>query len=80
MHPPRTINPAAPSPGRAPRATVRDLELLRHLTGGLSTARIAAAMSITVNTVRTRIRRLEHKLSVGGRDQVVDCARQLGII
>jgi DNA-binding CsgD family transcriptional regulator len=54
----------------------RDLELLRHLAAGLSTARTAAAMSITTNTVRTRIRRLERKFSVVGRDQVVDCARE----
>jgi DNA-binding NarL/FixJ family response regulator len=62
--------------GRSPRVTTRDLELLRHLADGLSTVRIAAAMSITTTTVRTRIRRLERRLSVTGRAQLMDCARQ----
>jgi len=80
MYPSRPVIPATPSRGRAPVVSARDLELLRRLADGLSTARIAAAMSITTNTVRTHIRRLEHKLSVVGRDQVVDCARQHGLV
>jgi DNA-binding CsgD family transcriptional regulator len=80
MPPFRPATPAAPEPGPAPKATGRDLELLQHLADGLSTARVAAAMSITTNTARTRIRRLEYKLSVVGREQIVDCARQLGLV
>jgi len=76
----RPVPAAAAGRDRAPSVTARDLELLRHLADRLSTARIAAAMSITKNTARTRIRRLERKLSVVGRGQVVDCARQLGLI
>jgi DNA-binding CsgD family transcriptional regulator len=80
MYPSRPVTPATPSRGGAPVVSARDLELLRHLADGLSTARIAAAMSITTNTVRTRIRLLEQKLSVVGRDQILDCARQHGLI
>jgi DNA-binding CsgD family transcriptional regulator len=80
VHPSHPVIPAALSPGRTPRVSTRDLELLRHLADGLSTARVASAMSITTNTVRTRIRRLEQKLSVVGRDQVLDCARDHGLI
>jgi DNA-binding CsgD family transcriptional regulator len=58
----------------------RDLELLRHLAAAMSTAAVAAAMSISTNTVRTRIRRLARKLSVVGRAQVAERAYQLGII
>ncbi|MGY1640321.1 helix-turn-helix transcriptional regulator [Geodermatophilus sp. SYSU D00703] len=67
MHPIPPVTSTAGARGRAPWVTTRDLELLRHLADGLSTARIAAAMSITTNTVRTCIRRLEHRLSVTGR-------------
>jgi DNA-binding CsgD family transcriptional regulator len=42
--------------------TARDHELLAHLTDGRSTGQIAAAMAISTNTVRTRIRRLTRKL------------------
>ena len=58
----------------------RDRELLRHLAEGRSTSEIAAAMSVTRNTVRTRIRRVRGKLAVPARDRVVDAARDLGVI
>jgi LuxR family maltose regulon positive regulatory protein len=48
----------------SPRLNDRDLELLRHLSNGLSTAQISAAMSVTTNTTRTRIRRVRRKLAV----------------
>ena len=60
--------------------TGRDLEVLRHLAAGRSTAGIAAAMSISSNTVRTRIRRLANKLGAPARDQVVSRARILGVL
>jgi DNA-binding CsgD family transcriptional regulator len=58
----------------------RDLEALRHLAAGRSTAQIAVAMSISTNTVRTRIRRVQDKLAAPDRDQVVDAARILGVL
>lgn len=63
-----------------PALTERDREVLRHLADGMSTARVAAVMSISTNTVRTRIRRLQRKLTVLERDQIVDVARGLGIV
>jgi LuxR family transcriptional regulator, maltose regulon positive regulatory protein len=59
--------------------TERDRELLGRLSGGWSTAQIAEAMSLTDNTVRTRIRRLERKMAVTGRDRAVRRAHDLGI-
>jgi hypothetical protein len=45
---PSACHPSRTAARRAPRAaTARDIELLRHLAGSLSAARIAAAMSIT---------------------------------
>jgi DNA-binding CsgD family transcriptional regulator len=58
----------------------RDLELLRHLADGKSTPQIAAAMSVTSNTARTRIRRVKRKLAIPQREQVVEAARALGAI
>jgi ATP/maltotriose-dependent transcriptional regulator MalT len=66
-------------PPRVP-LTGRDLEALSHLAAGRSTAGIAAAMSISTNTVRTRIRRLQTVLGAPVRDQVVPRARTLGLL
>jgi DNA-binding CsgD family transcriptional regulator len=58
----------------------RDLELLRHLADGMSTGGIAAAMSVTTNTARTRIRRVQRKLAAPHREQVVAEAQHLGVL
>lgn len=60
--------------------TERDLQTARHLAAGLSTAAIAAAMSISTNTARTRIRRLQRMLGAPTRAQVVAQARALDIL
>jgi DNA-binding CsgD family transcriptional regulator len=67
-------------PDGAPGLNDRDLELLRHLADGKSTPEIAAARSVTSNTARTRIRRIQRKLATPHRGQVVDAARQRGVI
>jgi len=74
--------PVPSADGVHPRVplTSRDLEALRHLAAGRSTAGIAAAMSISTNTVRTRIRRLQDVLGAPVRDQVVPRARTLGVL
>lgn len=69
-----------PRPDGVPVLSDRDRELLRHLAEGRSTSEIAAEMSVTRNTVRTRIRRVRGKLAVPARDRVVDAARDLGVI
>ena len=75
--PPTAVTDGAPQ--RMP-LTGRDLEALRHLAAGRSTAGIATAMSISTNTVRTRIRRLQAVLGAPARDQVVPRARTLGVL
>lgn len=74
--------PASTTAGAGPWASLtrRDLEVLHHLAAGRSTAAIAAAMSVSTNTVRTRIHRLQNKLGGLGRDQVVPRARTLGLL
>jgi LuxR family maltose regulon positive regulatory protein len=86
------LNPSATAPrpagdvARRPEPQVvqelseRELEVLRHLAGMLSTAEIAATMFISVNTVRTHIRSILRKLGVSRRNQAVRRARERGIL
>ena len=76
----RVLDQAAFRAGRISGLTSRDLELLRHLADGRSTGQISAAMSVTGNTTRTRIRRVQRKLVVARREHVVAAARQLGVV
>jgi len=58
----------------------RDVEVLRCLEARRSTAEIAAALGVSVNTARTRIRRVEVKLGVLCREGAVQAARDLGLL
>lgn len=58
----------------------RDLEVLRCLEQGRSIAEVAAVLSVSRNTVRTRLRRIQGKLSAEGRDDAVRRAREHGIL
>jgi DNA-binding CsgD family transcriptional regulator len=51
-----------------PALTVRDRELFGHLTKGRSQRQISVAMGISINTVRSRIRRLLRKLDTATGD------------
>ena len=80
MHdPPAAESDGARRDGRAV-LSARELDALRLLGAGRSTAQIAAAMSISTNTARTRIHRLRAKLDVTNRQQVVPRARDLGLL
>jgi DNA-binding CsgD family transcriptional regulator len=56
------------------------VQLLRYLAEGRSTSQIAAALSVTSNTARTRIHRVQGKLAASGRRQAVEAARGRGVI
>jgi LuxR family maltose regulon positive regulatory protein len=58
----------------------RELEVLRHFAEMLSTAEIAAAMFVSINTVRTHTRSILRKLGVTRRNEAVRLARRLGIL
>jgi len=60
--------------------TAKELEVLNHLSQLLTTEEIAAAMFVSVNTVRTHVRSILRKLSVSRRHQAVRRARVLDII
>jgi DNA-binding CsgD family transcriptional regulator len=58
----------------------RDVELLRLLAAGRSTAQIAALYSVSGNTARTKIRRVQGKLDASDRGAAVRVARHLGFL
>lgn len=80
--------PAAPlplSPGTDQREQMRplsagELELLRLLPTRDKNGDIAARLGISVNTVKTRLRRLYKKLDVGNRDDAIATARSRGLL
>jgi DNA-binding CsgD family transcriptional regulator len=73
---------AVPATGADPPRVLnrRDIEVLRCLAEGSSTARIAAVLSVSSNTARTRIRRVQDKLDVTGREAAVWAAHDLGVL
>ena len=62
------------------RLSEREREVLRLLSGMLSTAEIATEMYISVNTVKTHLRSIYRKLSAAHRGEAVRRARELELI
>jgi LuxR family maltose regulon positive regulatory protein len=60
--------------------TAAELRLLQLLPGDLSYREIAAHLYISLNTVRTHVRRIRRKLGVSTRAEAVARARQLGLL
>lgn len=66
--------------GVAQMLTEREVEVLRLLSRGASTTKIAEKMSISENTVKTHIRNILAKLEVGNRAEAVKKAVQMNLI
>jgi LuxR family maltose regulon positive regulatory protein len=60
--------------------TAKEREVLGHLAELLTTDEIAAAMFVSVNTVRTHVRNILRKLAVGRRNDAVRRARALNLL
>jgi DNA-binding NarL/FixJ family response regulator len=73
-----------PRSGRKPREitgiTDREREVLRLVGLGMSNAEIAAALYITVGTVKTHVARLLAKLGARDRVQLVITANEAGLV
>ncbi|UQE75354.1 LuxR C-terminal-related transcriptional regulator [Gordonia sp. PP30] len=56
----------------------RELNVLQYLVGTMTTAEIAGALYVSVNTVKTHQRSIYQKLGASGRREAVAQARRLG--
>jgi LuxR family maltose regulon positive regulatory protein len=72
--------PGQTTPVIVEQLSEREREVLRLLSGMLSTAEIAAEMYISVNTVKSHLRSVYRKLSATHRNEAVRRARQLELI
>jgi LuxR family transcriptional regulator, maltose regulon positive regulatory protein len=75
--------PDAPNQAAIPAAeplTERELQVLRSLSGMLTTAETASELHISANTVKTHIKHICHKLTATHRGEAVRRARQLHLI
>jgi LuxR family maltose regulon positive regulatory protein len=63
-----------------PNLSMRELEVLRLLSGLLTTEEIGAELFISVNTVRTHVRKIFQKLCVSRRNDAVRRARELNLV
>jgi DNA-binding NarL/FixJ family response regulator len=66
--------------GQANPLTGREIEVLRYLSHGLTTAQTGTEMFISENTVKTHIRHILEKLEVSNRAEAVARATQLGLL
>jgi DNA-binding CsgD family transcriptional regulator len=71
--------PAAPT-GASPHLTPRQLDVLRHLAAGYSTATIAEKLGISLDTVRNHIRAILERLGAHTRLEAVIRAHELGLV
>lgn len=68
------------NPGVFVPLSERELNILRYLVGSMTTAEIASALYISVNTVKTHQRAVYQKLGVSGRREAVHRARELRLL
>jgi LuxR family maltose regulon positive regulatory protein len=68
------------SPGVRDELTDREIAVLRLLEGELSRREIAAALYVSLDTVKTHIRGIYRKLGAGTREEAVAAARERGLI
>jgi ATP/maltotriose-dependent transcriptional regulator MalT len=62
------------------KLTTRELEILKHLTTGVSLSAIAKQLHISQNTMKTHLRNVYRKLAVDGRHTAVEKAKKLLLI
>ncbi len=75
---PRPDHDALP-PG-ARDLTDRELEVLRLLPSEMTRAELAEELCVSVNTIKTHLTAISRKLGAAGRADVLDRARELGLI
>jgi DNA-binding NarL/FixJ family response regulator len=63
-----------------PVLSPRQLQVVQLLARQMSSTQISTAMSISVNTVRTRVRQALRKLGTDDREEAVQTARERGLV
>ena len=71
---------AAPGGREAPALTASELAVLRLLRSHMTNQEIADALYLSVNTVKTHLRAVYHKLGVSSRREAVDRGRRLHML
>ena len=74
--------PAVPahSPDLVEQLTERELAVLGYLPSRLTNADIAAALYVSVNTLKTHLKSTYRKLGVRNRNEAIDRAEALGLL
>jgi NarL family two-component system response regulator YdfI len=62
------------------KLTVRELEILKQITKGISNKKIAAELNISTRTVKSHMVDIFHKLDVSSRTEAVITALRIGFI
>lgn len=60
--------------------SLRELEVLRLIHGGLSNKEIAAELNVSLNTVKKHTTHIYGKLGVNGRTQAIARGRELNLL
>jgi LuxR family maltose regulon positive regulatory protein len=60
--------------------SAREVTVLRYLCSHLTYQEIAAALFVSVNTLKSHVRAVYRKLGVASRADAVDTGRRLGLI
>jgi LuxR family transcriptional regulator, maltose regulon positive regulatory protein len=71
---------AAPAGRETPALTASELAVLRLLRSHMTNQEIADALYLSVNTVKTHLRAVYHKLGVSSRREAVDRGRRLRML
>ncbi len=74
------IEPAPPLVAGAQALTAREREVVDLLAEGCTYEQTAAALDVSINTVRTYVRSIYEKLSVGTKTEAVMAALRLGLV
>lgn len=77
---PKVMRLLHPQSKRAGELSVRELEVLQHLAEGLSTEQIAAAMFVSVHTVRNHVQSVIKKLGAHSRLEAVALGVKQGLV
>lgn len=73
-------HPSARGTAHNPGLTETEMSVLRQLPSGMTTLNIAEGMGVSINTVKTHLRGIYHKLGSGSRAEAIARARELGLI